>query len=117
MAGLPRSVKSANRASTNPYGVTYVQPPQFDKHKLITRFGRDSPTRFGTHYREELRKAENVTIYLNANVTKFVTSPAGDHLDSVEISTYQGKHGSARSKFSVLATGGIENARLLLNSE
>jgi choline dehydrogenase-like flavoprotein len=94
-----------------------IQPPQFDKHKLFTRFGRDSPTRFGTHYREELRKAENVTIYLNANVTKFVTSAAGDHLESVEISTYQGKHGNAKGKFFVLATGGIENARLLLNSE
>ena len=94
-----------------------TQPPQFDPHKLITRFGRDSPTRFGSQYREELKKAENITIYLNANVTKFATSAAGDHLDSVQISTYQGKHGSAKSNAFVLATGGIENARLLLNSD
>ena len=94
-----------------------IQPPPFDPHKLITRFGRDSPTRFGSQYREELKKAENVTIYLNANVTKFLASTAGDHLDAVQISTYQGKQGIAKAKAFVLATGGIENARLLLNSD
>lgn len=95
-----------------------IQPPQFDEHKLITRFGRDSrPTRFGAQYRDLLGKAQNVTLYLNANVTNLVSNLAGDHLASVELSTYDGKRGRVTGRIYVLATGGIENARLLLNSD
>ncbi len=44
--------------------------PVFDKAKIAMGFWQLSPpTRFGSAYREELEKAENVRVYLYANVT------------------------------------------------
>jgi len=76
------------------------------------------PTRFGKEYRKDLDSAPNIAVVLDANVIGVNLKENGEHVTSLEAaSVYKVEK---RVKFSasqfVLATGGIENARILLNS-
>jgi choline dehydrogenase-like flavoprotein len=71
---------------------------------------------FAEGYREELRQAPNVTVYLHANVTAFEADEGGRTATSVRVQTLAGNRFSVGAKLFVLATGAIENARLLLVS-
>jgi choline dehydrogenase-like flavoprotein len=71
---------------------------------------------FGARYRDELRSAPNVTVYLHANVTDLQTDESGRMARSVQVATLTGNRFSVRAKIFVLATGAVENARMLLVS-
>ncbi len=72
--------------------------------------------RFGTVYRDEIRKAENITTYLYANVTELETDETGKKVVRVQVACLSGIKFSVSAKLVVLAAGGIENPRLLLLS-
>jgi len=61
-------------------------------------------------------EAANVTVYLNANVMELKLKPEGRSLERLDIACLGGRRHTARGRAYVLATGGIENARLLLAS-
>lgn len=61
-------------------------------------------------------QAANITVYLNTNVTELKLRPDRRGLERLDLATLDGKRHSARGRTYVLATGGIENARLLLAS-
>lgn len=85
---------------------------------VITRYFLYSPpTRFGMAYREMLRNAASITTLLNANVTEIAANEAATKVESLKIATLSGHHFTVRPRLCVLATGGIENARLLLASD
>jgi choline dehydrogenase-like flavoprotein len=68
-------------------------------------------------WRDKLRSSKNVTIVLHANVTQVGLSPDGSMVGDVTFRSLEGGPGraaTARGRDVVLATGGIENARLLL---
>jgi choline dehydrogenase-like flavoprotein len=67
-------------------------------------------------YAPKLKQAGGVTVYLHANVLHLDTDDAGREVRSLAIATLAGNRFTIRSKKFVLATGGIENARLLLAS-
>ena len=91
--------------------------PAFLKSKLDMKFWQFSPpTRFGQVYRTELGKAENIKVYLHANVIELVSNESASALHSVKIQTLEGKNGTVRAQHFVLACGGLENARMLLLS-
>jgi choline dehydrogenase-like flavoprotein len=91
--------------------------PDISKTMLQYRiFQVSRPTRFGVEYREDLKKAKNVHIYLGANVLELLPNKSSTAIDSVKIRTLEGKDLTARSRFFVLAAGGIENPRILLAS-
>jgi choline dehydrogenase-like flavoprotein len=69
---------------------------------------------FGDGYRAELGQARNVTVYLHANVTGVETDEDGRTATSVRVATLSGNRFSVGAKVFVLATGAVENARLLL---
>jgi choline dehydrogenase-like flavoprotein len=71
---------------------------------------------FGEGYREELRRAANVTVYLHANVTAVEADEPVRTATSVQVATLSGNRFSVAARVFVLATGAIENARLLLVS-
>ncbi len=75
------------------------------------------PTRFGTRYRSELEQRSNISCYLNASVLDLQLSEDPSSLDHFRVRNYAGKEFQARARIFVLATGGIENPRLLLNSD
>ncbi|MFQ5417227.1 MAG: GMC oxidoreductase [Myxococcota bacterium] len=88
----------------------------FDRDKLDVRFWRYSPTRFGARYGDEIRRSKNIRLYLFANVTHLRANEAGSAIDEIEVETLDGNRGTVAARAYVLATGGIENARLLLNA-
>ncbi|WP_067540055.1 GMC oxidoreductase [Nocardia crassostreae] len=70
--------------------------------------------RFGAHAAGIT--ASNVRILLNATVTHIDTNPSGAHVESLRVVDAEGNARTVRAARIVLATGGIENARLLLAS-
>ncbi len=74
------------------------------------------PVRFGRHYRAELRAARHLRIFLHANVTELVPDPLCTRINQVRVQTLTGKRVTVAARLFVLASGGIENARLLLAS-
>jgi choline dehydrogenase-like flavoprotein len=101
------------RRPSPPLNTELVEPMfwQFSKSprdpKLSLDFGRD---------RLNECDAPNIRLLIHANVTHINTNAAGDHFESVEIRTLQGKRARVRSRALVLCCGGVENARILLAS-
>lgn len=82
---------------------------------VVSKFS--PPTRFGRDYHLALAAAGRAKVLLNANATEIATS--------ADAATVTGVHGASsvqktffvRAKRTILAAGGIENARLLLLSK
>ena len=74
------------------------------------------PMRFGKAYRKTLKSAKHVRVFLHANVVDIETEPAGQKVRRVHTQTLSGRRMSVEARQFVLATGGIENARVLLAS-
>lgn len=95
----------------------FRQAPPFAGDKVLMRVWRLSPpTRFGTRYRRDLEQADNVRVYLHANVTELEASRDTSRVNVARLRTLDGQTGRVRAKYFVLACGGIENARILLLS-
>ena len=67
-------------------------------------------------WRSAPAEAANVTVYLNVNVTELKLAGDRKRLERLDLACLNGKRHTARGGTYVLATGGIENARLLLAS-
>jgi choline dehydrogenase-like flavoprotein len=79
-------------------------------------FHLSPPTHFGEFYRRELIEAGNVTLVLFANAVELRANAAADRVESVVLRSFAGNQFSVRARATVLASGGIENPRLLLLS-
>ncbi|WP_029041138.1 GMC oxidoreductase [Cucumibacter marinus] len=73
------------------------------------------PTRFAETYQGDVEGEENLRCLLHANVIHMKLASGTDRLESLTISTLDGKKATVSARKFVLACGGIENARLLLN--
>jgi choline dehydrogenase-like flavoprotein len=100
------------------WGITQTKlPAPFRGPHFIPRIAQLSPpTRFGPAYGPELQSSSNITVYLHANACRFETNDAGTQVKSLSVRTLSGNGFTVNSKVFVVATGGIENARLLLAS-
>src|SRR5918997_5154437 len=97
----------------------HFSPLALNSDRIVTRVAQIVPKSsrsFGKNHREQLRQARNVTVFLRANVTNIETDDAGATVTSVRVATLSGNRFSVPAKVFVLATGAIENARLLLVS-
>jgi choline dehydrogenase-like flavoprotein len=92
-------------------GGVYTSWFQFSKTR-----DSDLPTYFGHRYEGELKNASRVTPLLNANVTGIRLAANGQRVDHLDIATLSGKKFTVKPHITVLACGGMENARLLLVS-
>lgn len=81
-----------------------------------TVFQHSPETDFGYTYRERIACAPNVTTLIHANLTQIRLAPGTQRVEYLEMATLNGRRFKIKPKASVLATGGIENARLLLAS-
>lgn len=61
-------------------------------------------------------RARNLRVLVGATVTHLDTDASGRRLDSVEVADADGRRVTVRARAVVLCAGGIENARILLNS-
>ena len=100
------------------WGITSADIPQPFKgpHFVCQVLQVSTPTRFGPEYGPELRQAPRVTVYLNANALRLETSESNNTVQGLAVGVLPGHRLSVRARVYVLATGGIENARLLLLS-
>jgi choline dehydrogenase-like flavoprotein len=88
-----------------------------DKQKLESiAYGQSPPTRFGEKYRDELAKAQNVVVYLNANLLALESDAEAKTVTGASVACIDGPRLKVTARQFVLATGGMENARLLLLS-
>jgi|CXWL01.1.fsa_nt_gi choline dehydrogenase-like flavoprotein len=76
--------------------------------------GADAPA--FDRFRTEFAEAANVNVYLHANVREIVLHRRRGRVERLDIACLGGGRHTARGRAYVLATGGIENARLLLAS-
>jgi choline dehydrogenase-like flavoprotein len=72
-----------------------------------------SPLRFGPRYAPQIERSARIACYLHANVTDLRL--AGDRVANVSIADYSGRRFEVQARSFVLALGGIENPRILLN--
>ena len=74
------------------------------------------PTRYGMQYRERLNGLPNLTVMLFANAARILTNETASSVTGIEVKTLNGNRFTVGAKCFTLASGGIENARLLLLS-
>lgn len=80
----------------------------------MSQYGGRSP--FTEEYREELKQTANITIVLHATVIELVTDETNQTITRIRIAGSPQKQISLAAKIFIVATGGMENARLLLAS-
>jgi choline dehydrogenase-like flavoprotein len=74
------------------------------------------PTHFGERYADDLKGVRRLSLFVRANVTALKLAQDAGHLEGLEVGTLSGHRFNVRPKYTVLATGAMENARLLLAS-
>jgi len=79
------------------------------------QFPPKEPTRFGKKYFKVLKNSKNIKVILNANLNDFVCNDNNSSVNKIKVVSIINNKIEIRSKFFVLAAGGIENARLILN--
>ncbi len=100
-------VKAINRRD-----VRKMPLPSGDVQDSVSQFSL--PVRFGKTYRKALKSARHVRVFLYANVLDIETDATGHTVRRVHAKTLSGRSLTVDARQFVLATGGIENARLLL---
>lgn len=75
------------------------------------------PTRFGAAYRDAIARSTNVTCLLNSSVVDMRVGETDSVVREVVAVTPARHRIRIRAKIVVLACGGLENARLLLNAD
>ena len=86
--------------------------PSGDVLDSVSQFS--PPMRFAKFYRKKMKDARNARVFLHANVVDIETDPAGRSVCAVHAKTLTGRRLTVKARHFVLATGGIENARILL---
>lgn len=74
------------------------------------------PTKFGEVYKQDLKSAANIKTYLHTTTTEIVPTDDLASIDHLRLATFNGGRFTLKARFYVLATGGIDNARMLLAS-
>ncbi|MFB2894432.1 GMC oxidoreductase [Aerosakkonemataceae cyanobacterium BLCC-F50] len=80
----------------------------------ISQFGSKTP--FTQEYRETIKQSKNITTLLYANVVELETDESTQTVTRLRIACLSNKQVWLKAKVVILATGGLENARLLLAS-
>ncbi|MEP7314239.1 MAG: GMC oxidoreductase [Pseudomonadota bacterium] len=94
-----------------------VPPLPLDDGIVENKFFATSGLKFGARYREELSNASGVTVLLHATVLELVPNESVTALHTARIVGADGRQGTLKARYFVIAAGGIENARLLLLSD
>jgi choline dehydrogenase-like flavoprotein len=74
------------------------------------------PTNFGKRYQRRLQVASEVTVLLGANCVGLKLHADGQSIRAVEAATLKGIRFTVMPRITVLASGGLETARLMLAS-
>ncbi|TVQ34917.1 MAG: GMC family oxidoreductase [Geminicoccaceae bacterium] len=110
------------KADLDPYlprALTTLELPPLEADQPIPdtgfqriHFGQSPPTRFGEVYRAAVAEHPNLYLCLNANATHVLADDR--HVTGIALADFADGRTTAVARTYVLATGGIENSRLLL---
>ena len=93
-----------------------LSPLPWSPENLIDDFTEYTPTpHLGSQYHRRLKRSSLVTVMQGATVTKVLLE--GRHARGVEVRGLDGRSEMVRGSIVVLATGAIENARILMLSD
>jgi choline dehydrogenase-like flavoprotein len=95
---------------------TDAGPALIDDESVETVVYQLSPTRFGSRYLPDMDQARDVRVALHANLVGIVPAESGRSVERLDLATMTGRTLTAVADRYVIATGGIETARLLLAS-
>jgi hypothetical protein len=87
-----------------------------DPKRLRTALFQVSGTRFGPAHGLAFEQAQDTAVWLHANVLELQTDAAAGRVTGLRASSLGGPEFTVTARLFVLATGGLENARLLLLS-
>lgn len=79
-------------------------------------FQMSPPVRLGKLWRDDLKTLKQVKVFVNANVSHLQLAEHGQAMQSVDCQVFDGPKFKVKAKFFILACGGIENPRMLLNA-
>ncbi len=97
-----------------------ITPPGFEAADFCVRFSQWAALgrrNFAVLWRRELELSDNVLVLLDATAAAVRCTATGNHCDSVDIRSRDGRQATISARSFVIACGGIETARLLLSSE
>ena len=100
------------------WGSLGLRQPGFDPDQLRTHFFQfdEQFERFTLRRCSDLANSARVRVLLRATVLDIRAKAEGTAVESIEIGNLQGGRGVVRARAYVLAAGGLETPRLLLNS-
>ncbi|MGQ0442158.1 MAG: GMC oxidoreductase [Methylophilaceae bacterium] len=87
------------------------------KHFRLSEVVWSPPTRFNSKYLNALKQSKNIDLFLNANLTNIHLFDTKDSVKNFIVTNYNKTSFAFMSNFFVVALGGIENARMLLNCD
>lgn len=102
--------------TNNPFVPIENNPELKNFHPAIRAFS-DPPTRFGKKYLDHLTKSKNIDLFLNANVVDIRLAENLETVSGVTAKNYGGTATEVRAGNYIVCMGGVENARILLNSD
>jgi choline dehydrogenase-like flavoprotein len=107
--------ESVDVADSDP---SLLKQPGFDSPLFNKASSAQSPpTRFFEKYGEELKQSSQIDVFYNANVFDLTLSDNLVRAKSVRVQNYNGQISEIYADQYVLALGGIENVRILLNAD
>lgn len=126
----PYYERAQNACGLGPYQYDFADWEEALKHRqilplstpgdsLVTQIWQTIPPaylRFGEAYRTQIEQARNINTYLHANVLEIETNDTAQAVTKLRVASFEGKEFAVAAKVFILAVGGIENPRLLLNS-
>lgn len=80
----------------------------------VFQFARN--LRFGQIYKSDLRRSKAIRILLNSNAMKMTSDSNDSVISELQVTSLNGNTFKVRATVFILAMGGIENARFLLNN-
>jgi choline dehydrogenase-like flavoprotein len=86
--------------------------PRFNRYG----FALSAPTRFFEKYGAEIRQSQAIDAFYNANLVDVVLSDNLGAVKNIQVRNYNGQVTNVSAGQYVLALGGIENPRMLLNA-
>lgn len=89
--------------------------PRWEKIQEKVFLAKNRPQRFGERFRH-LFEQERADLYTGLSAASLQAEPGTRHIASCTAHTQSGRAISVRAKIFILAAGGIENPRILLNS-
>ncbi|MFY0729829.1 FAD-dependent oxidoreductase [Pseudomonas sp. NFX15] len=81
------------------------------------RFLLSPPTRFAQKYAKELNETQGLDVFINCNCVDLEFDSKTGRIATIVVSDYEPRRERIKAAQFILATGAIENARQLLNSE